>query len=90
MSSDLATVKAFINRYGIDMWVVSEAFADPSYLDNQTWLLNSSVKEEVLTAQRSLQSGRVPALVQTMPICASLVQDTLVVLDAHCIAKIAD
>ncbi|MEO1396853.1 MAG: hypothetical protein AAFV90_28580 [Cyanobacteria bacterium J06634_5] len=89
-SSDLSVVKAFVTRYGIDIWVVSEAFATPSYLNHQIWLLNSTVKEDVLTAQRSLQSGQVPALLQTLPICTRFSQDTVIVLDAHCITNFRD
>ena len=89
-SADPSVVKAFINRYGIDVWIVSKSFARPNYLYSQTWLLNSSVKENVLAAQRSLQSGQVPALMQALPTCTYTANSPIIVLDANCIAAIGN
>ena len=88
-SPDLQAVKAFIDAYGVDLWIVSKEFAQPAYLDGQVWLLGSSVSGTVMNAQAALKKGLQPALTQTLDICATFVEGDAVVLDGRCIRQLS-
>ena len=83
---DPAVLSAFINTYGLDIWILDKNFANPAYLNNQTWLLNSSMRPVVKAAQEQLQQGMQPAIANTISDCATFQAANLIVLNAQCIA----
>lgn len=87
-SPDLARVKSFIQTYGLDVWIVAQNFNSPAYLDQQGWLLSSSVRPAVIAARDQLQQGIQPALTQVIPVCEMFSDNSLIILDTHCIAHI--
>ena len=82
---NLTQLKSFINTYGLDIWILDKDFAKPAYLNNQTWLLNSSMRPTVKAAQQQLQQGIQPAIARTISICSTFSDANLIVLDAQCI-----
>ncbi len=86
-SADLSEVKAFIDSYNIDLWILADDFADADYLDQQDWLLNSSEKAAVVEADSGLARDRSPAISQTISDCSSYTKAGLIVLEADCIAS---
>ncbi len=85
-SPETAQLAAFIQAYGIDLWLVDRHFAEPDYLLQQGWLMNSSIGDQIAEAVRDLQTGLQPALAQAIPACGILEED-LVLLDAACVAE---
>lgn len=88
-SPDRATLQSFIETSGIDLWIIDQNFADPDYLAQQSWLINSSMRETVTATMRNLQQGMQPALVQMMSSCSLLTEENLNLLDARCISRMA-
>ncbi len=88
-STDLSTVQTFIEKYGVDIWIVAQNFAEPDYLDGQSWLLGSSVRSLVVDAKESLQQGLEPAIARTIPSCSTVTEANLIVLEASCIAQLS-
>ena len=86
-TTDPTTLKSFIETYGLDLWIINRDFTNPAYLDQQTWLLNSSMSPTVKTAQAQLQQGSQPAIVSTIPNCSTFEKANLIVLDAQCITQ---
>jgi hypothetical protein len=84
---DLADVQQFIQRYGIDFWLVSKNFLQPDYLLNQVWLVNSSFRAEVFETAERLQQEEKPALAGLLDQCAVSTTETLILLDAKCLQK---
>ena len=89
-TSDPTLLRTFIQTYGIDSWIIAKDFTNPDYLDQQTWLLNSSVKGTVIEAKSQLQQGIQPAILRTVPTCTTFAQANLIVLDAQCITQTID
>ena len=87
-SLELSEVQAFIDFYGIDIWILSEDFTTAGYLAQKDWLLNSSEKVAVVEASKGLEQGRMPALTRAIPACSSYAEASLIVLDADCIARL--
>ncbi len=87
-SPDIGVVQAFIETYGIDLWIVSKNFTKPTYLDRQVWLLGSSVKELVTKVQAELRQGLQPALAQAIPACSTFAEGDMVVLEGRCITQL--
>lgn len=86
-STDLDVVQSFIEKYGIDIWIVTQNFAEPAYLDGQSWLLGSSVQGTIAEVKESMAQGIEPAIARTIPLCSTVTEANLVVLDAQCIAR---
>lgn len=87
---DPTVLKSFIATYGLDLWILDKDFTNPTYLNNQTWLLNSSMRPTVQAAQEQLRQDIQPAIATTIPACATFQVDNLIVLDAQCIEKRAN
>ena len=82
-------LKSFIETYGLDIWILDRDFTSPRYLDQQPWLLNSSMRPTVKAAQAQLQQNIQPAIISTIPSCSTFESANLIVLDAQCIARTA-
>lgn len=87
-SPQLSRVQEFVATYGIDIWVVEESFATPDYLGAQAWLTNSSIADTVIDTAEQLRQGDQPALVSRMSACTLATDNSLMVLDAHCLTKL--
>ncbi|MGF1516092.1 MAG: hypothetical protein ACFB5Z_20670 [Elainellaceae cyanobacterium] len=86
-SPEPADLTAFIQAYGIDLWLLDRRFAEPDYLMQQDWLINSAVGGEVAEVVRKLRLGLPLALAQSIPACNIFSEADLILLDAACIAK---
>ncbi len=87
-SPELADVQSFIETYSIDQWIVAKDFAESGYLDRQDWLINSSMRESVVQAEKRLEPNAIPALTRYLPTCAVLSTADAIVLDAQCLMKV--
>ncbi|MGD1804960.1 hypothetical protein ACP6PL_05900 [Dapis sp. BLCC M126] len=83
-SSDLMDVKNFIQKYGIEFWMVHRGAFTPEYVEDNSWLMQYESAQDAVTF---LQLGYIPALATTIPICTVFQNDSLFVLDANCILK---
>ena len=81
-SSNLTDVKDFIQKYGIDFWMVHRGSFTPEYVEKNSWLMQYESAQDAVTF---LQLGYIPALATTIPICTVFQNDSLFVLDANCI-----
>jgi hypothetical protein len=81
-SSDLIDVKSFIQKYGVDFWMVHRGSFTPEYVEKNSWLMQYESAQDAVTF---LQLGYIPALATTIPICTVFQNDSLFVLDANCI-----
>ncbi len=81
-SSDLTVVKDFIQKYGIDFWMLHRGGFTPEYVEDNSWLMQYESAQDAVTF---LQLGYIPALATTIPICTVFQNDSLFVLDANCI-----
>ncbi len=94
-SPELNQVQRFIQKYGVDFWIVEHAYLaaylsknptkqqPPPELDNQ-WLNQFPATAE---ARRRWEQGSVPALATVAERCSVLQAKNLVVLKATCIIK---
>ncbi len=94
-SPELNQVQRFIQKYGVDFWIVERAYLaaylsknptkqqPPPELDNQ-WLNQFPATAE---ARRRWEQGSVPALATVAERCSVLQAKNLVVLKATCIIK---
>jgi hypothetical protein len=94
-SPDFNQVQRFIQKYGVDFWIVERAYLaaylsknptkqqPPPELDNQ-WLNQFPATAE---ARRRWEQGSVPALATVAERCSVLQAKNLVVLKATCIIK---
>ncbi|MDE5098718.1 MAG: hypothetical protein O4861_10405, partial [Trichodesmium sp. St16_bin4-tuft] len=83
-SSDLTDVKDFIQKYGIDFWMVHRGAFTPEYVEDNSWLMQYKFAQEAVTF---LQLGNIPALATTISNCVVFQSDSLFVLDANCILR---
>jgi len=86
-SPNLSDVQQFIQRYGIDFFLVHKDFLEPQYLLRKVWLVNSSFQSQVFNVVNQLQEGKAPALAGAMERCAIATTETLVLLDASCVGS---
>lgn len=84
-SPNLSDVQRFIQRYGIDFFLIHKNFLEPQYLLSKVWLVNSSFQNQVFEAANQLQEGKSPALARALKQCTIATTKTLVLLDTHCI-----
>lgn len=87
-SQDLVESKNFIQKYGVDFWLLDRAAFTSEYLaqDNSRnlWLRQFSPTKEALDR---LEQGKIPALADFMKRCSVFESENLVVLQAKCITK---
>ncbi len=83
-SQDEAVAQTFIQKYGIDFWLLDRAALTPEYIANNRWLKQFQPAQEALAR---LQQGKTPALASFTKRCSVFEVERLVVLQADCIAK---
>lgn len=85
-SPDLEQVKQFIQRYGIDFWLLEKNAFTPEYLSNHDWL--QDYQPITLEAQERLTQGIPPALTGVVEDCSVFQMERFVVLQTSCISKL--
>lgn len=86
-SPDFSTVSSFIDRYGVDFWLLDREAFRADYLDAHAW----AKQFQPLTADASnrLKQGPAPALSMVMDRCAAFSGERVVLLDATCVVNAA-
>jgi hypothetical protein len=86
-SEDLNEVQQFIQKYGVDFWVLHRDTFKPEYLNNdsKSWL--QSFQPMFDDAVTGLQQGKAPALSKLTRKCRVLKTPQLIVLKAECLVK---
>ncbi|MCA1994800.1 MAG: hypothetical protein LDL41_22545, partial [Coleofasciculus sp. S288] len=83
-SPDLAQVQNFIQKYGIDFWMLEQTALTSEYIVNNPWLNQYQPAKDALA---KFPQGTIPALSTVMKRCAVFEGEGLVVLEADCILK---
>ncbi|WP_414619176.1 hypothetical protein [Calothrix sp. CCY 0018] len=94
-SQNLADVKAFIQKYQVDFWLLESGAFTPQYIQTSSLLkqyYQSNLNQDKLVKitkdiSQSLQQGNVPALSKTLPNCTVAKVKQYTVLDAKCIVN---
>ncbi len=85
-SLEIAEVQSFVEKYGVDLWILSVDFLQPDYLSRQGWLVNSSMQGAVVDAIATLETDKPVALTTVIPICSVQTgSPNFIVLDANCV-----
>ena len=84
-SSDLADVKDFVQKYGVDLWLLNKSAFTPEYLAKQKWI--SPYQPATKEAIASLQFGNIPILSKLMNRCSVFKSNDLVVLSTECLVE---
>jgi hypothetical protein len=82
-SPDQVTIQNFIQRYGVDLWLVERGAFTLEYVINNRWI--QEYESAATAAMLTLEEGRVPALAVRMEKCTVLEGEGLVVLQAACL-----
>ena len=84
-SSDMADVKDFVQKYGVDLWLLNKSAFTPEYLANHKWIApyQPATKEAIA----SLQFGNIPILSKLMNRCSVFKSNDLVVLSTECLVE---
>jgi hypothetical protein len=82
-SANLAPVQDFIQRYGIDVWLLDKDAFTPEYIAQRPWLMQ--FQPAAAQAIARMQRGKTPALSRLLPSCVVFEDRHLLVLDAQCI-----
>lgn len=82
-SPDLGRVQEFIEKYGIDFWLLPTTPLTPASMAKDNWLIQYQPATHQVIAQ--LQAGKQPILTSLRSHCAVWETQGLMVLDAKCI-----
>ena len=81
-SLEFAQVNNFIQKYGVDYWLLDKSAFTPKYLEKNPWL--QQYQPATAAAIENLHTGT-PALASFLNHCSVFAEDDLVVLSAKCI-----
>jgi hypothetical protein len=84
-SPNLAVVQAFIQKYGIDFWLLDPGTFTPGYIADNPWI--RQFQPAAADAQAGLEKGTTSALMSMIPTCSVFETNGLQVLEAKCITK---
>lgn len=82
-SSNLTEVKNFIQKYGIDFWLLELSAFRPEHLSQNSWIMQ--YQPAANQAIEKLETGNLPALAKMMQPCSVLQASGLIVLPTKCI-----
>ena len=85
-SQDLAEVQNFIRTYRVNFLLLDANSFTPEYLNTNRWFRQWKPIAKNVLAQ--MEQGITPALSNVMDRCAVFDTESLVVLEADCIAKV--
>ncbi|HBY76585.1 MAG TPA: hypothetical protein DEG47_06190 [Cyanobacteria bacterium UBA11148] len=86
-SLDSSVVRNFIEKYGIDFWLVRTNAFNPDSVVNDKWVMQH--KPSATEALAQLKTKKRPILAKAMRRCSVLETQKLVVLKAECILKVS-
>lgn len=81
-SPDIAQVQNFIQRYGVDFWLVDQTAFQPEYVETLSLVQQMGASVEIA---EQLRQDASPALLETIQACSALENSRIVLLDAECI-----
>lgn len=84
-SPDLTQVQHFIQKYGVDFFLLDLGAFTPSYLAKHEWM--SQFQPATATALTQLRKGEVPALSRSIERCKALETKGLILVNAQCISS---
>ena len=84
-TADLLLVKKFIQRYGIDLWIIDRSSFDLSYLTENRWLTDQQPATQ--KAIQQLEQGIVPAIASLQNACTVFQDERYRVLESECILR---
>ena len=84
-TSNLTTVKNFIDRYGIDLWLVEQSSFTPEYLEQNRWL--SDHLPVTQNAIENLKQGQVSAIASLADSCIVFQDAKYKLISSKCILK---
>lgn len=84
-SENLAEVQNFIQKYGVDFFVLDESAFTPEYTANNPWFGQwQSIAKDISS---KLQQGTTPILLANINRCSVVETGDLIVLQAECVTK---
>ncbi|MFN6572619.1 hypothetical protein [Dendronalium sp. ChiSLP03b] len=84
-SENLAELQNFIQKYGVDFFVVNKSAFTLEYIAKNPWFIQlQSTAKDILF---KLQQGTTPALLNTLERCSVVETEDLIVLKAECVKK---
>ncbi|MEO1763845.1 MAG: hypothetical protein AAFR83_18190, partial [Cyanobacteria bacterium J06629_18] len=94
-SDNLDDVKAFIQKYGVDFWLLESGIFSPEYIKTNSFLkqyYRSNLNQDKLVQitkniHQNLEQGNIPALSKTVVNCTAAKTSKFVVLDTKCIVN---
>lgn len=87
-SPNLDEVQRFIEKYGVDFWLLERNAFTPEYIANPRSLTSRWIRQyqpAATEALESLEKGKVPALAKVMHRCSVLETDDFVLVNTECI-----
>ncbi len=85
-SFNINVVRSFINKYGIDYWLIDRNAFTPEYLIEKDWLVNSSWGNETNQIIEQLEIGSYSVLEELVSSCSVVSTANLNLLDGDCIS----
>jgi hypothetical protein len=82
-SPDRARVGEFIQKYGVDFWLLERTALQPDYIEANRWLRTLEPAAETLL--EAVERGTHPALASVVEQCSVMEAANLVVLEAQCL-----
>lgn len=89
-SPDLKQVKSFIQKYGVDFWLLDKKAFTPEYIANPSSQTSTWIRQHQPAAKEALQrlkNGATPALTKVTKPCAAFETEKLIVVKTECIIK---
>lgn len=84
---DPAVLHQILTEEAIDFWVIEANALSAEYLQNQDWLIHSSIQATTNAAIAHLQQNQTPAIAPLISQCQVVNADPLFLLDATCLKQ---
>ncbi|MGJ3253897.1 MAG: hypothetical protein ACFE0J_22600 [Elainellaceae cyanobacterium] len=86
-SRDPSTIQQFVDKYGVDFFLMDTTAFTADYLLSHDWLVHSSFQSVVFDAVNHLERGYIPVLAHLPQACAAVSTEQLVLVDATCVSR---
>ena len=86
-SADLKVLKAFIEQYKINYFLLDKNAFQPGYLNDKKWLTNSSWQAQTEQTIKQLEMEITPALTKLIEPCTVVSTAELILVDTVCIKQ---
>lgn len=84
-SADPTLVKNFLQRYGVDLWLIDKSSWEADYLKRNRWLTDQQPVTQTVIKQ--LQQGTIPAIASLQPKCSVFEDNRYSVLKSECLLQ---